>query len=84
MSDDPYKPIACGDYDIYEIAIMRGRKLLIEWITIDGVILREAVEPRELCIIEGSEYLLYEITDQNNPKKSEKRRLDKIISAKIC
>jgi len=83
MPDDNYKPIACGDYDIYEIAIMKQRPLLLEWINPEGKAHRETVTPVALKIIDGAEYLLYEIADKMSQKMTGKRRLDKINSAKI-
>ena len=81
MPSDPYKPIACGDYDIYEIAIMKQRQLMLEWTGADGGAVKETVTPLALKIIEGAEYLFYEI---NNKKNTNKLRLDKINSATIC
>jgi len=84
MLEDPYKPIACGDYDIYEIAIMKQRKLTLEWTDADGGTVNETVTPLELKIIEGAEYLFYEIENKKTKKTTDKLRLDKINSATIC
>jgi len=83
MPEDSYKPIACGDYDIYEISIMKQRQLMLEWISAEGVPQKEVVKPVQLKIIEGAEYLLYEITDKNTKKIRNKLRLDKINSVTI-
>lgn len=80
MPSDPYKPIACGDYDIYEIAIMKQRKLTLECLSDKGDSFKQTVTPLELKIIEGAEYLLYKMPDT---KTTEKIRLDKIKSATI-
>lgn len=83
MPEDHYKPIACGDYDIYEIAIMKQHQLMLEWTSASGAQEKGKVTPLELKIIDGAEYLLYEITDKKSKKNTEKLRLDKIKSATI-
>ena len=83
MPVEPYTPIACADYDIYEIAILRHNHLLLEWISEKGEKLRVTVMPRELKIIQGAEYLLFKPVRNNNLNSIDKLRLDRIHSAKI-
>ena len=78
MPSDPYKPIACGDYDIYEIAIMKQRLLRLEWEAAEGGFYKQIVTPLELKIVDSAEYLFYKKLDENLINKI---RLDKIKSA---
>ena len=85
MSDTPYIPIACGDYDIYEIAIMQNRMLtltLSESLN-DHTVVR--VKPLALEIESGAEYLKYSlpVAGEKLVKNTEKVRLDKIIKAEM-
>ena len=77
MPDKSYIPIACSDYDIYEIAIMQNKNLKLKWMTEQGVIHTECLTPQKLLIINKAEYLIVdsEITD--------KIRLDKIRQVEI-
>jgi len=84
MPEEPYKPIACGDYDIYEIAIMKHRQLRLEWQDVEGELCKQTVTPLALKIIEGAEYLLYEISNTGDKHSNQKIRLDKINSAELC
>ena len=79
MADTPYKPIDCSDYDIYEIAIMQNRQLIIESKTDEGDLSAQKVKPIQLQIIDGAEYLFF-ISEQ---KDEHKIRLDRINSAKF-
>lgn len=84
MQTDPYIPIACGDYDIYEIAIMQKKQLALEWISQRGKAQQEIVIPLELKIIDGAEYLYYERVNKQKQNSAQKIRLDKITSATTC
>ena len=77
MSDD-YQPIACGDYDIYEIAIMRGQCLQLKWQEA-GAVQQQQVRPLALKIEDRAEYLYF----QQGIEEPRRLRLDKIISAQI-
>jgi len=55
-----YKPIACADYDTFEIAIMRGQNLNVDWRDTDGSARRITLKPTDLKIQEGAEYLIAE------------------------
>lgn len=77
MSDKSYKPIACADYDIYEIAIMQNKRLRLEFESEQGYIQVEELKPLKLQIKDKAEYLL---TDSKNAKEI---RLDAIRHAQI-
>ena len=77
MSDD-YQPIACGDYDIYEIAIMRGQLLQLKWRQA-GAVQQQKVRPLTLKIENRAEYLYF----QQGIEEPQRLRLDKIISAQL-
>ena len=79
MPDKSYQPIACADYDTYEIAIMQGRLLMLKWEIESGEVIVQPVKPIKLKIVEGAEYLFFE----HQHKKTLKIRLDKIIGAEI-
>ena len=81
MADEPYQPIACADYDIYEIAIMQGRLLALEWTSLSDETVKQIVKPLQLQIQHGAEYLIYEFNNDMHEKNS--LRLDKIAHAKI-
>lgn len=81
MNSDPYQPIACGDYDIYEIAIMRGQQLDLQWQdTRDGP-QAARVTPIGLETRAGEEYLLCSYAPRDETVM--KIRLDKVTSRKI-
>ncbi|RDH81161.1 MAG: hypothetical protein DIZ80_13675 [endosymbiont of Galathealinum brachiosum] len=77
MPDKPYIPIACADYDIYEIAIMHNKRLRVKWMTEQGMIQSESLIPQKLQIINKAEYLIVD------SKITDKIRLDKIQQAAI-
>ena len=81
MDKDQYQPIACSAYDIYEIAIMRGQKLDLTWFDAQGMRLSDRVTPINLRIMDGAEYLIFEVCTGNQDKQQV--RLDKIASASI-
>lgn len=84
MRDEPYHPIACGDYDVYEIAIMRGQALELEWFQATGEMVSETVSPLELKIVEGAEYLFFRSIHPASIEATIQRlRLDKIRHARI-
>jgi len=83
MPDTPYRPIACADYDVYEIAIMRGHLLLLKCQVVSGDTLCGAsarvVTPLALEIKEGAEYLRYASVSM----EISEIRLDRILHAEI-
>ena len=52
-----YTPIACSLHDVYEIAIMRGRRLDLCWEGEDGSTQAEVVTPKDLLVRDGAEWL---------------------------
>ncbi len=53
-----YKPIPCTEYDVYEIAIMHGRKLRLTWREAN-VIYWQIVKPLDLETRNGEEFLIF-------------------------
>jgi transcriptional antiterminator Rof (Rho-off) len=51
-----YKPIACANYDQYEIAIMHGSKMHLTW-QAGNVTYDQVVTPLTLRTAQGEEYL---------------------------
>ena len=81
MSHESYQPIACSQYDLYEIAIMRGQLLELVWCDEQGVEQRARVKPVALQTRDGQEFLLL----LRNPEKKdviESVRLDRIQALK--
>lgn len=81
MAKDKYIPIACGDYDIYEIAIMHNARLDLEWRDENGQVNHQSVKPIELKIKQGAEYLII-LSDVNDADSKLEIRLDRIIIVK--
>ena len=77
MLKDPYTPIDCAIYDIYEIAIMQKKDLLLKWLSDDGLTCNAQVKPVKLQIKNKAEYLLLD------SDKISEIRLDKILQAEI-
>lgn len=57
-----YKPISCGDYDVYEIAIMHRQRLRLSWHE-DNVVYDQTITPTNLETRTGEEYLLFRDAD---------------------
>ena len=84
MPEQPYKPIACADYDIYEIAIMQHKMLILKWQKQSMDVCQQQVKPVALQIRDGAEYLLFEIIEtQQTETERQEVRLDRIIKAVI-
>ncbi|MBI1423628.1 MAG: transcriptional antiterminator, Rof [Gammaproteobacteria bacterium] len=81
MTDDiePYKPIACGLYSEYELAIMRRIHLRLGWVDAQGQQYIGNVLPLDLQTRERVEYLLVRAIDGARHEI----RLDKIISSNV-
>jgi transcriptional antiterminator Rof (Rho-off) len=58
MSHETYQPIACSQYDLYEIAIMRGRPVDLAWCDEGGVVRQARLTPVALETRAGEEFLL--------------------------
>jgi transcriptional antiterminator Rof (Rho-off) len=58
MSVEPYQPIACSQYDLYEIAIMRNQWVELVWWDEPGVVHQARLKPVGLQTREGQEFLL--------------------------
>lgn len=52
-----YKPIACANYDQYEIAILHTAKMHLTWQT-GNVIYDQVITPLNLRTAHGEEYLI--------------------------
>lgn len=52
-----YQPIACANYDQYEIAILHGAKMHLTWQT-GNVIYDQVITPLNLRTAHGEEYLI--------------------------
>jgi len=81
MTDDidPYKPITCGLYSEYELAIMRRIQLRLGWLGDNGQQHIGAVQPLDLYTRQHVEYLLVRSLD----KQQHEIRLDRIISSNV-
>ena len=53
-----YKPISCGAYDVYEIAIMHRQRLHLTWHE-GNVVYDQTITPTNLETRTGEEYLLF-------------------------
>ena len=78
MTEDAYRPIACADYDIYEIALMKNKSLVLAWVDSSGREQQHIVKPINLSIVNRAEYLLIEFMGAE-----QSIRLDRILSASI-
>jgi len=58
MMSDEYKPIDCGIYSRFEVAILHGEKLKLSWADEAGITHLEVIVPTDLKIHDGAEYLL--------------------------
>lgn len=84
MPEQPYKPIACADYDIYEIAIMQHKMLILKWHDQSMNVCHRQVKPVALQIRDGAEYLLFDMAKAEQTETEQQAvRLDRIIRAII-
>lgn len=81
MSDDldPYKPIACGLYSEYELAIMRRSRLRLAWQDADGAYHIGYLIPLDLYTRQRVEYLMA----RDHHGQQHEIRLDRIISSDV-
>ncbi|HEY9053083.1 MAG TPA: hypothetical protein VIQ03_16140 [Gammaproteobacteria bacterium] len=80
MKGDQYQAIECSQYDIYEIAIMRGQTLNLAWHDASGCRHQHRVRPTALNTRNGEEFLTFYI-QQDHDKELMEIRLDRIVSA---
>ncbi len=85
FENSPYKPIACADYDVYEIAIMQKRCINLSWTDQHGQSQHELIMPLHLQIKDGAEYLLFQSAQTGDSMTQNNRtvRLDQIQRAVI-
>ncbi len=76
MRDD-YQPIACGFYDVFEIAIMRRQRLAMRWRDSNGETVYGPVTPLDLSTRAGAEFL----SARDDTGRIFEIRLDAIIAA---
>ena len=77
VMSDLYKPVSCAIHSEYELAIMHGQTLCIQWQTNSDEQITEVLKPFDVITDQGAEYLI--VQDINGSDK--KIRLDKIIEA---
>lgn len=77
MSHETYQPIACSQYDLYEIAIMRGQFVDLIWRDEQGVEQQARVKPVGLQTHEGQEFLIL-LRDPEKKDVIASVRLDRI------
>lgn len=75
MSD--YRPIDCGLYSQYELAIMHRTPLFLSWRGLDGLGHLETLLPKDLETCKGEEFLVL----LNAAGEQLKVRLDRILAA---
>ncbi len=77
MPDKDYTPIACGLYDQFELAIMRGQRLNIHWLDAEEQRFSADLLPLDLRIVDKAEFLIARDEHANQVRL----RLDWIESA---
>lgn len=73
MHDKPYQPIACVNYELFEVAILRKRPLHLIW-SEDNVIYDQTITPVNLETRQGEEFLIL----RDAQGESHRVRLDRI------
>jgi Rho-binding antiterminator len=76
MSD--YKPIDCGLYSEYEVAMLHRSKLRLSWRDSSKTVHMEVVTPRDLRTRHGEEFLV--VSGQDG--RQQEIRLDHILHCK--
>jgi Rho-binding antiterminator len=74
--DSNYQPIACANYDVYEIAIMHRQPLHLVWDDAD-IVYDRVVTPMDLETHAGEEFLIARTATEERVKI----RLDRIRKA---
>jgi Rho-binding antiterminator len=78
MEPTDYKPIDCGVYSEYELAIMHGKRLRVSWRDAEGPPRIEVLIPIDLRTRQGEEFLV--VKDHNGCEHE--IRLDRILGSK--
>jgi len=60
---ESYIPIACAQYDGYEIAIMHKKHLRIKWSDDSGEQHTENILPKDIRVKDKQEFLIAEVVD---------------------
>ena len=76
MSD--YKPIDCGLYSEYEVAILHRSRLRLSWRDSSETVHIEVITPRDLRTRQGEEFLV--VSGQDG--RQQEIRLDHILHCK--
>lgn len=54
----PYRPIDCGRYSAYEVAILHHQRLRLAWLSVEGHHHIDVVRPRDLQTRRSEEFLI--------------------------
>lgn len=73
-----YKPIDCGLYSEYEVAILHHRRLRLSWRDSKENVHIEVFTPKDLRTCQGEEFLV--VTSQDG--RQQEIRLDRILNSK--
>ena len=73
-----YRIVDCDRHDLYEIAILRRRRLLLNWLDEDGLAHLEVVQPTDLETTPEGEFLV----GTGSCRQSLRIRLDRIVHAR--
>jgi transcriptional antiterminator Rof (Rho-off) len=73
-----YRIIDCDLHDLYEIAVLRHRRLLLNWLDDSGLAHLELVQPTDLETTPAGEFLLARTMDGGLTRI----RLDRILHAR--
>lgn len=77
MKTTEYKPISCANYEFYELAILRHRRLRLAWNAETGnVVYDHIVTPLDLKTLNGEEFLI--LCDGDDAGATTELRLDRI------
>lgn len=72
---DEYRPIACEQYDVYEIAIMHAQNLRLKWAETENCINVAEVVPLQLETCNKEEFLVFRVIPNDETRRV---RLDRI------
>jgi transcriptional antiterminator Rof (Rho-off) len=73
-----YRIVDCDRHDLYEIAILRRRRLLLNWLDEDGLAHLEVVMPTDLETTPEGEFLV----GTGSCRQQLRIRLDRIVHAR--
>ncbi|MEW8625844.1 MAG: transcriptional antiterminator, Rof [Candidatus Thiodiazotropha sp.] len=77
MSDNPYRPIACGLHESYQYAVMTRTRLDLNWRDDAGTVHRARVLPIDVVTRDNAEFLI--VRDSSGEEVTV--RLDRIVQA---